>query len=423
MALLWCPYVTLLYCFSMLNDDYAYIEKKEVLANREFSFTLRDEQQAEIYIRFQSFATRQALKADILKKCPEKIDLGAVYSAPPAQKATLRPGLFRPIERELVFDIDMTDYDDIRTCCKGAAICNKCWKFMALAQRILHDALTEDFGFKHILWVYSGRRGVHCWVCDDRARHLSEDARKAIVNYLEIVKGGDQMAKKVQFNQHASQLPLTQRNQKHIQRYFDEVVLEDQNVLMDPDMENNMLNLISNQQVRDKIAQHWSQQKSSRAKWDTLTKGLTAYADPKMRFLVQEIQFQYLYPRLDSQVSIHLNHLLKSPFCIHPKTGRVCVPIDMSGDGCEQFDPMAVPTVQQLAQQLADVDTQPSTQSGSAGSTLSEGGTKKERGEEWEKTDMKSAVNVFERFLAGLEQEQRAEVAKKREAEDRKLLF
>ena len=40
---------------------------------------------------------------------------------------------------------------------------------------------------------------------------------------------------------------------------------------------------------------------------------------------VADIILQYTYPRIDSEVSKHRNHLLKSPFCVHPGTGQSLV--------------------------------------------------------------------------------------------------
>ena len=97
------------------------------------------------------------------------------------QKAT-----FRPVARELVFDIDMTDYDEIRTCCSDKSICHRCWKWIGVAAEVLDMTLREDFGFKHIVWVYSGRRGIHCWVSDQEAFVLADDARTVSYTHLKL---------------------------------------------------------------------------------------------------------------------------------------------------------------------------------------------------------------------------------------------
>ncbi len=99
--------------------------------------------------------------------------------------------MFAPVERELVMDIDMTDYDDVRTCCSAANICNKCWPLMTIAVKVIDAGLRQDFGFKHLLWVYSGRRGIHVWVCDKRARFLSNESRAAVAEYFSVYKGTD----------------------------------------------------------------------------------------------------------------------------------------------------------------------------------------------------------------------------------------
>ncbi|KAA0034894.1 amino acid permease 3-like [Cucumis melo var. makuwa] len=89
-----------------------------------------------------------------------------------------------------------------------------------------------------------------------------------------------------------------------------------------------------------------------------------------MRRYVEEIVFSFTYPRLNLEVTKHMNHLLKAPFCVHPKTGRICVPIDP--EHCDEFDPTTVPTVAQLLEELnaADMEVDSETANGKIGGSL-----------------------------------------------------
>lgn len=59
------------------------------------------------------------------------------------------------------------------------------------------DPVTETFGFQHLLWVYSGRRGIHCWISDPAALDLNDDQRRSLVTFLEVIKGSKEQLKKV----------------------------------------------------------------------------------------------------------------------------------------------------------------------------------------------------------------------------------
>lgn len=176
--------------FNWLNHQHA---PTRLFTHREFAFTL----QGDVYLRYNSFTNAEELKKQIVRLNPSRFEIGAIYNARPRDKKTLRTGALQPVQRELVFDIDMTDYDEIRTCCSGKGICKRCWGFIAVAVKILDQSLREQFGFRHLLWVYSGRRGIHCWVSDPEAMMLTDEQRKALMGWLEVIKGGQDMAKKV----------------------------------------------------------------------------------------------------------------------------------------------------------------------------------------------------------------------------------
>jgi DNA primase small subunit len=81
----------------------------------------------------------------------------------------------------------MSDYDPVRTCCSDADICKRCWSFISAAVRVLDTAVRDQFGYTHLLWVYSGRRGIHLWISDKEAMALTDDQCKAIVSRLTVV--------------------------------------------------------------------------------------------------------------------------------------------------------------------------------------------------------------------------------------------
>lgn len=168
-----------------------YVYKISIICNiRSVSFEYR--------VKGSCKLIKRSLRKDVLRLNPSRFEIGPVYSTNPRDRKTLRSSAaFKPLAKELCFDIDLTDYDDIRTCCDKANICNKCWQFITMAIKVVDVALRDDFGFKHILWVYSGRRGAHAWVCDKRARQMDDQKRRAIAGYLEVIKGGAQSGKRV----------------------------------------------------------------------------------------------------------------------------------------------------------------------------------------------------------------------------------
>lgn len=89
-----------------------------------------------------------------------------------------------------MIDIDINDYP-YRTCCDTAPrICGKCWGFLVLAIRVIDRAVREDFGFQHLLWVYSGRRGVHLWISDREAVKLTDTQRRVFIRYIDGFRNG-----------------------------------------------------------------------------------------------------------------------------------------------------------------------------------------------------------------------------------------
>ncbi|KAG6821043.1 hypothetical protein H0H93_007933 [Arthromyces matolae] len=384
--------------FNWLNHEHT---STRLFSNREFAFTLA----GDVYLRYNSFTTADELKKQVCHLNPTRFEVGPVYSLRPRDRKSARPGMFNPLQRELVFDIDMTDYDPVRTCCSGTDICKRCWSFIALAVKVLDVAIREQFGYEHLLWVYSGRRGIHLWISDKEAMELTDDERKALVGWMTVVRGGSESSKKLSLRTGGSRslpppLQFKSRDAHMIRTAVDilkdtftHVILSDQNLFASQQGYETLLEQIPDSQTVARLREKWADDpgRSSEEKWQDLKDEIKRYEKGSSQrnnllAVLEDIILFYTYPRIDAEVSKHRNHLLKAPFCIHPKTGRVCVPVDPTH--ISDFDPETVPTVNQLLQEL-DAFSKPE-------------GELVEHHADWERTSLKPYVELMDKHAQRL---------------------
>lgn len=403
------------------------------LSRREISFTLA----GEIYVRWKSFTSATQFHDALKTNAPMKLDIGAVYTVPPCDRHLVSGGAMAPVEKELVFDIDMTDYADVLGEVGGGNPvdeCDRAWPLMAAAVDVLWTALTEDFGFKHVLCVYSGRRGVHLWVADGRARRLTNEQRSAIADFLYIrfasLTPSQQQQQSQQSDGPTGAMPLVNvrktselsnplhpsllRARDRLEPVFRSFSLRKAGVLKSDSGVRRICQMLSStavgmssDSVRTVADRVMRGAQGDDARWDRLEREVAKLQqrDWSLRGGCDFVILMHTYPRLDANVSRDMNHLLKAPFSVHPKTGRVCVP----------FKPEDAPTFRPEvdAPRIDNLLTEMSSNSNNDDNVDKEGDIKRKnkKGDVGEHTmKLQAAVETFKAFVDAVEKDAMAEM-------------
>lgn len=145
---------------------------------------------------------------------------------------------------------------------------------MDCGAKILDYLLSQVFGFDHRLWVFSGRRGIHCWVSDQKAMDLKNNERSAMTEFLQVYK------KKVYLGSPNLIFDVNSKVFKIAEEYFLKIFCGDMCEMMDDSEKwKDLINTISTEKIQKAIIDLLKSRKDSddtpREKWEKVKQIIT----------------------------------------------------------------------------------------------------------------------------------------------------
>ena len=294
--------------------------------------------------------------------------LVALHVGPVWFKRVEKPGLNKdtrlqseaphPHRRELIFDIDLNDYDflDLYEGLPNPSglprplsleKCDAAWPVAGIAAKLLTRILRDQFGFGDFLCCYSGRRGVHLWVLDERAMALDNDGRSAIASFVDLQLSKCKQRASIGQSHFAKAYHLMET----VHELFENELVAQMGVLDMLSARDEFLTRLGlgTHDSMHNLADEVSRKDSGIAAWAYIKTKVCGHAKKHPKVCgwfcarLDETVLAYVWPRIDLNVTKGTNHLIKSPFVAHPKTLRIAVPLRF--DELMTFDPATAPTL------------------------------------------------------------------------------
>jgi predicted DNA primase small subunit len=234
------------------------------------------------------------------------------------------------VGRELVFDIDVNDYTPWGVDDQDIDQCDRAWKVVAIGMELVKLVLRKHFGFHNFVLVYSGRRGAHLTVYDTRAYFLDDQSRNAIVAYLQPQRNETSSAPSNVYCDIINIPGFHKIYESHVQPFWERFCIlpraQGGMGALDGSIDkDNFMNTWGNGYAKSQLV---TDHLDGQAAWGAICEFAKKSRYPQCTWnSLKGAVLCYVWPRLDSAVSTQRAHLTKSMFAVHPKTGRICLPV------------------------------------------------------------------------------------------------
>ena len=244
------------------------------------------------------------------------------------------------VGKELVFDLDLQDVAWLAVGKEDQGSNDRFVRAVFASCAVLVEILKEVMGFEHFVAVYSGRRGVHLWVLDDRAFGWNDAERGALCKFIAL--SPSKRDPRVIDTSHIRKNPsFGEPTWAALDRAL-EVLLAPKSAggvgLLDKKRDiESFIDKLFDVEVEETFVEERAHVKGL-ALLNTNTKtGKQAYEALKDALVgnlfyvirLEDAILSLLWPVIDLNVTAKTNHVTKAMFSLHAKTGRVAVPLSI----------------------------------------------------------------------------------------------